>query len=125
MLTNRKLGQESSTSVTGIAALLFSVLLATFLPIHASQAADKFVEIGSGFLHTCGLTAAGDVYCWGNNEVAQLGRGTVGDPESLPIKVPGLSGVTSISVGAAHTCAITKSKTLLCWGQNGNGKVFR
>ena len=89
----------------------------------ASHAADKFVDIGSGFLHTCGLTSAGEVYCWGNNEIGQLGRGTVGDPESLPIKVPGLSGVTSISVGAAHTCALTKAKTLYCWGQNGNGKL--
>ncbi len=123
MLNNKKIGQESSASVTAIASLLFTVFLASLLPIQASQAADKFVEIGSGFLHTCGLTAAGDVYCWGNNEVAQLGRGTVGDPESLPIKVPGISGVTSISVGAAHTCAIMKTKTLLCWGQNGNGKL--
>jgi alpha-tubulin suppressor-like RCC1 family protein len=123
MLTHRKLVQKSSPLILRITTLVFSVLLGTLLPLSASQAADKFVEIGSGFLHTCGLTAAGDVYCWGNNEVAQLGRGTVGDPESLPIKVPGLSGVTSISVGAAHTCAITKAKTLYCWGQNGNGKL--
>jgi alpha-tubulin suppressor-like RCC1 family protein len=123
MLINQRFGQELSPSILRTAILFLSVILVNIIPLNTSHAADKFVEIGSGFLHTCGLTAAGDVYCWGNNEIGQLGRGTVGDPESLPIKVPGLSGVTSISVGAAHTCALTKAKTLYCWGQNGNGKL--
>jgi alpha-tubulin suppressor-like RCC1 family protein len=116
-------GQKSLKHILRISTLIGALVLGTLLPITASHSADKFVDIGTGFLHTCGLTSAGDVYCWGNNEVGQLGKGNLGDPESLPIKVPGLSGITSISVGPAHTCAVTKAKTVLCWGQNGNGKL--
>ena len=117
---SRFLSHPKTRIVALMAASLFSLGLSGISP---AQAADKYVEIGTGFAHTCGLTTAGDVYCWGNNEVGQLGRGTTGNSEFLPLKVPGLSNVTSISVGMAHTCAIVKSKNVYCWGQNGNGKL--
>lgn len=39
----------------------------------------RFVSLALGFFHTCGLTADGSVYCWGQNDHGQLGDGTTTD----------------------------------------------
>jgi alpha-tubulin suppressor-like RCC1 family protein len=35
-----------------------------------------FVDLSAGFQHTCGLTAAGGLYCWGYGKLGELGNGT-------------------------------------------------
>jgi len=101
---------------------IIGLLLSLIVSPTSANAAIKYSSIGSGFLHTCALSTDGDVYCWGNNEVGQLGQGNVGDPALLPVKVPGLGKVSQLSVGATHNCALSQGKAY-CWGQNGNGKL--
>jgi alpha-tubulin suppressor-like RCC1 family protein len=36
----------------------------------------RFVSLALGIGHTCGLVHTGEVYCWGDNELGQLGNGT-------------------------------------------------
>ena len=80
-------------------------------------------SISAGQLHTCAVTKLDGVKCWGNNAVGQLGDDTK-LTRTIPVDVYGLtSGVLSMSAGGLHTCAVTKTAGVRCWGINSNGQL--
>ena len=82
-----------------------------------------FVAVDGGFLFTCALTTEGDVWCWGDNQFGQLGRGhTSATPNPAPIQRPAsVSAFSNIAVGQVHACARTGQGEVWCWGFNGTG----
>jgi len=84
-----------------------------------------FRSISAGGTHSCGVTTAGDVLCWGNDSSWQVGVGAnpigtaavVATPTRPVFAAPQPSFV-SVSAGATHTCAITDTGALWCWGNN-------
>ena len=46
----------------------------------------QFHRIGAGADHSCALTTAGEVYCWGENREGNLGNGTYG-VGAVPVRV--------------------------------------
>src|SRR5438034_2880432 len=76
-----------------------------------------FAAVSTGFEHTCGLAAAGALYCWGANSFGKLGDGTMSD-RSSPVRVMGGVNFAAVSAGGHHTCAVTGAGTAYCWGFN-------
>jgi alpha-tubulin suppressor-like RCC1 family protein len=95
------------------------------VPVPVSGLSSGAVAISAGFEHTCALTSAGGVECWGQNGFGDLGDGTTGDIQSVPIQVVGLtSGVVAItSSHAFNTCALTSAGGVKCWGSNIYGQL--
>jgi alpha-tubulin suppressor-like RCC1 family protein len=82
--------------------------------------ARKRVDLGTN--HSCAVTDAGGVRCWGEGVWGKLGNGTSTD-SSVPVAVSGLTDAVAVSAGDEHTCAVTASGTVWCWGFNSSGQL--
>ena len=83
----------------------------------------NLVPIGAGYWHTCALTGARGLKCWGSNYWGALGDGTTTDRHT-PVAVPGLStGVAAMDGGWGHTCALTSGGGVKCWGEGSYGQL--
>jgi alpha-tubulin suppressor-like RCC1 family protein len=84
-----------------------------------------FAELTAGLgRHTCGLTAAGAAYCWGENTFGALGNRSRRD-SSVPIAVSGGLSFDQLAAGGfiGHTCGVIENSTVYCWGENQTGQV--
>ena len=87
-------------------------------PVPVTGLPGAVAAIAVGAYHTCALTTSGGVVCWGSNYEGGLGDGTT-DDQSVPAPVSGLaSGVSAISAGLYHSCALMTSGAVRCWGSN-------
>lgn len=78
-------------------------------------------SISVGRFHSCVVTRAGEVKCWGRNAGGQLGDGTTTD-SSVPVTaLP--AGAVKVAAGGGHTCALMNGGTVKCWGVNHNGQL--
>jgi alpha-tubulin suppressor-like RCC1 family protein len=77
-----------------------------------------------GATHTCALLSSGEVACWGDGSLGQLGDGmaAAGYHRATAAKIPGLTGVTAIRAGGGTTCAIVAG-AVSCWGDGTYGQL--
>src|SRR5687767_8418585 len=62
-------------------------------------------SLSSSYYHSCGLTSAGEAWCWGANSAAELGDGSH-QVRSAPVRVDTDVRFSKISAGGTHTCAL-------------------
>src|SRR5205823_838495 len=113
-----------------------------FVEPRAVDGAPQLQAISAGRGHTCGLSLDGDAYCWGSNASGELGaasfetcsgRHFTNTCRRAAAKVEGYKFI-AISVGPGglltsdippqgHTCAITVTQSIVCWGDNSFGQL--
>jgi alpha-tubulin suppressor-like RCC1 family protein len=88
---------------------------------------DRAIQVSAGAEHSCALLESGAVRCWGDNVFGQLGHGSVNTSEGAPVSVAGFDGVsasaTQISAGWQHTCAVSATGDVRCWGSDMTGQL--
>jgi alpha-tubulin suppressor-like RCC1 family protein len=97
-------------------------------PTSVTAPGSSFVQVAVSDGTTCGLTAAGQVLCWGSNEVNELGRGhgRSSGPNPVPDLVlvgqgAALSSVVGIFAHNGMACGVVASGDVYCWGGGGAG----
>ncbi len=89
----------------------------------------SYARLAVGDGHTCGISVAGEIWCWGHNVSGQLGNGQravkssntaskVVDAEGMPFK-----GAIQIAAGERNTCAIREDRSVWCWGSGSSGQL--
>ncbi|MFH1653246.1 MAG: hypothetical protein ABIE74_04230 [Pseudomonadota bacterium] len=98
----------------------------------------KWVQVVAGG-HTCAITDAGELWCWGANDYGQVGIGSNTQncnddvcryPNQVTSNTSSKSSTTnndvkwaSVSVGNEYTCGIKTDGTVWCWGNNRGGQL--
>jgi alpha-tubulin suppressor-like RCC1 family protein len=94
------------------------------VPVEVKGLAGGALRVALGWGHTCVLSAAGGVNCWGNNEYGQLGYGQEAPSRLAPVNVQdAYSGVIDISAAGGQTCALFSGGGIRCWGNNKYGQL--
>ena len=81
----------------------------------------RFRTLAAGGMMTCGLTTAGEVYCWGPQEVTYGDDREIVHGTPLPVRVG--QPVSQIYAGYGHLCALVRDGTAYCWGYGGWGQL--
>jgi len=87
-----------------------------------SSASMTQIQAGLGG-HVCARVSDGTARCWGENDVGQLGNGSVSPMSTLPVTVAGLTNVAAVATGGYHSCALLGDHTVRCWGQGVDGQL--
>ncbi|MBN2724387.1 MAG: hypothetical protein JXR95_09980 [Deltaproteobacteria bacterium] len=84
----------------------------------------SFSSIGAGKSHNCALDTSGNAWCWGANNLGQLGiDSTSGWGYPVEVHMPENTTFSAISTGVAHNCALADNNRVWCWGFNSNGQL--
>ena len=102
----------------------------TFKSVSAARAPNNGL---SSQTHTCAISQADDLYCWGDNTYYQLGDGT--NVQSLsPLVIDSGTKYSKVLTSAkrlffstsysdAYSCGLTLTGQIKCWGENIKGQL--
>ncbi|HLY08330.1 MAG TPA: RCC1 repeat-containing protein [Planctomycetota bacterium] len=82
--------------------------------------------VAAGDSHGLALLSTGEVWGWGQNAKGQVGDGSSGNTQGVPVKAATPTGMVAIACGRNHSFAIRQDpiqnvRTLWAWGDNTYG----
>src|SRR4051812_32249079 len=94
-------------------------------PSHVSHSIERtraWRQVTGGETHTCGIRRDHSLWCWGGNDIGQLGLGDTKD-RLVPRRVGTDADWARVEAGFRHTCGIRAGGSLWCWGWNLHGEL--
>jgi alpha-tubulin suppressor-like RCC1 family protein len=82
----------------------------------------SFRSMSGGQRHTCGISTAGEAYCWGRRS-SKLGTDLLETDGLQPSLVQGGLLWQEVVAGGRHSCGLTSEGRLRCWGWNSDGQL--
>ncbi len=86
------------------------------------EGVENVTAISVGVDYSCAVEETGHVYCWGRNDWANIGNGSVADRD-VPSPVSGIIDAERVITGTRTGCAIRSIGVAECWGINRSGQV--
>ena len=78
--------------------------------------------VAVGRTTACAIRTAGTLWCWGDNDQAQLGQNDY-VVRDAPLQVGAVTTWRQVSTTNNFVCATRSDGTLWCWGYNGTGQL--
>lgn len=103
-------------------ALGNATTISSNLPVAVSGLTEPIISLAAGYAHSCAVTDAGLVKCWGFNSQGELGIGSTTD-SAVPVQIASLSDIALISAVNQFSCALNNSGFTACWGSNSYGQL--
>ncbi len=132
LVVTNSLGQASTTWTLGprVGLQTLRARLAsrpTSTPVTWSDTGTvQFADIAAGNFHVCGLSTTSRIYCWGLNDVGQLGKGSF-NSTTMPSTAVAMSADSSaaantirarqVSGSRSSICVVTLANQVFCWGK--------
>jgi alpha-tubulin suppressor-like RCC1 family protein len=95
------------------------------VPVAVSGLSGGVTSIADNGGNACATLVSGQVDCWGDNSVDELGDGSAGGMSTTPVTVAGFSSLGT-ALGAsngASACAVSLAGQAECWGWNTDGQL--
>lgn len=83
----------------------------------------SWIGLAVGGQSACGIASDSTAWCWGINTYGQLGDGTLGTDRSAPVAVTSGIKFASLSLSSTHSCGVSTSGRLWCWGRNADREL--
>jgi hypothetical protein len=80
--------------------------------------AVNFKALSQSGSHGCGISTSDLAFCWGYNNLGQLGTESPPMDHLYPAPVSGGLSFTAIAAGINHTCGVAAGGAAYCWGSN-------
>ncbi|MCC7539967.1 MAG: hypothetical protein IT379_27350 [Deltaproteobacteria bacterium] len=94
-------------------------------PTRVEDAEMRWSTVAAGSGHTCAVTTAGDLFCFGDPTAGETGQPVRMDLYLLPLPVAG-SACWRSAAGTIHSsCGVQGDGRIACWGQNQMGQLGR
>ena len=92
-------------------------------PISVVGGYTDWIDISAGTYHNSAIRSNGTAWCWGYNDMGQLGIGTTTKRSSPTSVLGGFSNWVQLNSGARCTGAIKSDGTAWTWGFNFSGQL--
>jgi alpha-tubulin suppressor-like RCC1 family protein len=94
---------------------------ASSVPVPVQSLSTNVTSIAAGLHHSCAVLDGSSVYCWGDNQLGQLGDNSY-TSKLVPTHVYGFASRVNDVAASNHTCGISDQFTY-CWGKNDFGQL--